>query len=84
MSEPITVNAGTAPEVVTTIARYLVTFVGGWIVAKGWITADQLPQVAGVILGAVPLIWGAWSAFRNKSKLITTAEAAPNNVAVVK
>lgn len=52
--------------------RQLLTFFGGVAVARGWITADNLPEIVGAIItiGSV-----AWSFFSH-TKAATVAKAA--------
>lgn len=82
--DPIEVKAGAAPEMLVTAARYVVAGIGGWVVGKGWFTADQWVQIGGALVTAVPLAWGVYASFRNKKKLVAVASAASNKVAVVK
>jgi membrane protein DedA with SNARE-associated domain len=44
------------------LIRKGLVFVGGWVVAKGWMTGDESGQVIEIVIGAiVALIPVAWS-----------------------
>lgn len=46
--------------------RTVIAFGGGFVVARGWLTSDQLAQVGGLLATAIPLAFGIWSQIRNK------------------
>jgi hypothetical protein len=54
-------------EQVKSAVRWLVSFVGGFIVAKGWVKADQLTAllsneaVMGALAGGAVLVWGMFT-----------------------
>lgn len=39
------------------ILRALLTFAGGFLVARGWITADMLPEVVAAALTVAGVVW---------------------------
>jgi uncharacterized membrane protein YebE (DUF533 family) len=80
---PITVNANSLPSVLQTIIGSAAGMLGGFLVGRGWITADQIPQVAGVLMAIGGAAWTAYQAWRNHKKLVITADAAPARVANV-
>lgn len=53
--EPTTPSA--VPSYVAAIIRTLLGVLGGWLIGKGYVTADQLPELGGILLGAATLIW---------------------------
>lgn len=50
----------------TTLARYALTALGGFIVAKGWVPADGWDEIMGILLSLIAAIWGVWETNRNK------------------
>lgn len=82
-ADPILVSDSTAPAAILTAVRYVITAVGGYLVSRGAITADTLQMILGVVGAVAPNLIGVFLSIRNKRKLITAAEAAPNSVAKV-
>lgn len=39
------------------ILRAILTFAGGFLVARGWITADMLPEVVAAVLTVAGVLW---------------------------
>lgn len=85
-TEPVTVGASALPSLLTTLLRYVAGPIGGFLVGKGWIMADQVPQVAGVLLSIGAAGWGLYQTWRSHSKLLTVAQdpRVPASVATVK
>jgi hypothetical protein len=50
---------------IASLIRHILTAAGGFIVAKGLASADQIAELAGA---TVSIIGVAWSIFNNKSK----------------
>ena len=50
---------------IASLIRHILTAAGGFIVAKGLASADQIAEISGA---AVSIIGVAWSIFNNKSK----------------
>lgn len=82
-AEPILVSDQTTTPPVFAALRYALTAVGGWLIGKGYITDDTLEMLMALVTVVAPTVYGVWLSFRNKQKLITTADAAPNSVAKV-
>lgn len=82
MAERIEVSQGTLP--LAAAARYLIVTLGSFAVGRGWVDAEQLPGIATAIVTIGTALYGLYRTYRTKSDLVTTAEAAPNSVAVVK
>lgn len=59
-------------EQISSILRHILTFGGGFIVAKGWVDAEAM---AGVV-GAIITIGGAVWAYLNKTSSSLVAQAA--------
>lgn len=83
MTTPITVTDNTLEGQITTLARYLLTAVGGFALGRGWIDNELLQLLTGIVTVAAPTAWGIWKTLQNKRQLITVAEAAPSDVANV-
>jgi hypothetical protein len=81
---PMMVNADPLPAQLATLLRYVLTTLGGYAIAKGWITGDALEMVTSIVLVAAPMLYGIWRTQRNKADLVRVASAAPDSVAVVK
>lgn len=43
---------------IASVLRHILTFGGGFIVAKGWISAEALPSIVGAIITIGGAIWG--------------------------
>jgi hypothetical protein len=50
---------------IASLIRHILTAAGGFIVAKGLASADQIAEISGA---AVSIIGVVWSIFNNKSK----------------
>lgn len=48
-------------EQVLGIVRHVLTFAGGFIVAKGWIDQGVLPEVIGAVITIVGAVWSAFA-----------------------
>lgn len=59
-------------EQLSSILRHILTFGGGFVVAKGWIAADTLPQVVGAIITLGGAVW----AMVNKTPTSIISQAA--------
>lgn len=67
-------------EQISSILRHILTFGGGFIVARGWINAETLASIIGAILTVGGAIW----AYYNKTPTAIVASAAnlPGTVVV--
>jgi hypothetical protein len=52
---------------IASLIRHILTAAGGFIVAKGLASADQIAEISGA---AVSIIGVVWSIFNNKSKKV--------------
>lgn len=59
-------------EQISSILRHILTFGGGFIVAKGWISAEALPGIVGAAITIGGIVWGAF----NKTDSSIVAQAA--------
>lgn len=67
-------------EQISSILRHILTFGGGFIVAKGWISAEALPG----IVGALITVGGAvWALFNKTDSSIVASAAALDGTKVV-
>lgn len=46
--------------------RTALAFGGGFVVARGYLTSDQLAQIGGLLATGIPLAFGIWSQIKNK------------------
>lgn len=68
-------------EQISSILRHILTFGGGFIVAKGWISAEAMPGIVGGVL----TIGGAvWAMFNKTSNAIVASAAALPEVQSIK
>lgn len=49
------------PEYLSAL-RWLIALGSGWIIGKGWLTADQAAQAGGILTGLAVLAWSVWNA----------------------
>lgn len=80
---PIVVNGTVLPAALAAALRYLITMIGTFAVAKGWVKAENLDGILTVIVTLATVGYGLYQTYRRKADLVTTAEAAPNTVAIV-
>ncbi len=43
------------------VVRHILTFGGGFLVAKGWIDTDTLTQAVAALATLVGLVWSVWA-----------------------
>lgn len=79
----IIVTDQTATPPIFAALRYALTAVGAWLIGKGYITDQTLEMLTALVTVVAPTLYGIWLSYRNKQKLIATADAAPNSVAKV-
>lgn len=62
--------------VIASIVRTLLGIAGGWLIGKGYFTAEQMPQVIG---GATAFVVAVWSIYQKLSahKALAAAISAP-------
>lgn len=80
---PIEVTNSTVEGQIATLARYLLTTLGGYALGKGWIDGDLLQLLTGLVTIAGPTTYGIYKTYTAKTRLITVAKSAPDSVAVV-
>ncbi|WP_375248321.1 hypothetical protein [Sphingomonas sp.] len=81
---PIVVNPDQTAAQLGVAIRYALTAIGGYLVAKGWISGDLLEVLvnAAVIVG--PAAYASYRSDQQKKVLVTVASAAPDSVSVIK
>ena len=47
------------PETILGVIRHILTFLGGFAIAKGYISADTLPGLVGAVITIVGVVWSA-------------------------
>jgi len=63
-------------EQISSILRHILTFGGGFIVAKGWISAEALPGIIGGIITVGGVIWGFFN--KTPTNMIAATAALPD------
>ena len=48
---------GMSTDVAMSMLRHILTFIGGIVVAKGWISADQASELAGGVVGIAGVLY---------------------------
>jgi len=75
---------GFTNDAIISILRHMLTFLGGWVVAKGWLSADVANQLIGAIVTIVGILFGqffhAQSNGAIKTKSVTPNAEALTNV----
>lgn len=59
-------------EQISSILRHILTFGGGFVVAKGWVDAETMTGIVGAIITIGGAVWG----FLNKTSSSLVAQAA--------
>lgn len=67
-------------EQISSILRHILTFGGGFVVAKGWISAEALPGIVGALLTIGGGIWAMVN--KTETSIIAQAAAVPGTVVV--
>ena len=62
-------------EQIASILRHILTFGGGFIVAKGWISAEALPGIVGAIITVGGAIWAVMN--KTSNAMVASAAALP-------
>lgn len=77
----IQVTSGTLP--LAAAIRYALVMLGTFAVGRGWVPADNIEGIITTVLTVGTALYGLYRTYRNKQKLIVTADAAPDRVAKV-
>lgn len=83
-TEPIVVNGMVLPTMLAVVLRQCILLVLPVLVAKGIIPEGSTEGVVTYALVIATVLYGLWKSYRTKKDLVVTAEAAPNDIAVVK
>lgn len=83
VDEPIVVGSA-ATEQLGQAARTLLTALGGYAVAKGWISGDIATALVPVVLIGGPLLWGQLRVLKTNAQRKTMAAALPDTIATTK
>ena len=62
-------------EQISSILRHILTFGGGFVVAKGWISAEALPGIVGAIITVGGVVWGMFN--KTSAAIVASAAALP-------
>ena len=62
-------------EQISSILRHILTFGGGFIVAKGWVDAEAMAGIVGAILTIGGAVWGFFN--KTSSSIVNQAAALP-------
>lgn len=70
----------TIPLYLTSLLRQVAAMIAGYLLAKGYITAEDVPAISGALLAVAAILWSLNS--RRKSvKALNDAIAAPSGEA---
>lgn len=79
----ITVNGSTIPATGAALLRYVLTMLGTFAVARGWVKPEDIGGIVTILATLATAAYGLWRTHSKQDQLITTAGAAPNSVAKV-
>ena len=82
--EPIQVNASPLPDQLWSGLRQIAPAAMAFALGRGWIPDDAAPLVAAIGLMVWPIVASQIKTRERSQNLATLAQAAPDNVAVVK
>ncbi len=68
-------------EQLLSVLRSVLAVVGGWAVGRGYVTADQLTLVGGLLASLVPLVWGI--VVHTPANTVKAAAATPGVTKIV-
>lgn len=80
----IEVSGTVLPATIAAGLRVILIVAMPLLVEKGIIPEGSTESAVAYVIAAATFAYGIYRTFTNKQKLIATAEAAPNSVAVVK
>jgi hypothetical protein len=63
-------------EQISSILRHILTFGGGFIVAKGWLDAEALAGIVGAIITIGGAIWALFN--KTEAAIVSQAAAIPS------
>lgn len=63
-------------EQVSTILRHILTFGGGFAVAKGWVSAESMTGIVGAIITVGGVVWGIFN--KTPTNIVASAAALPD------
>lgn len=89
---PITIYESALTPILRSLVTKAVVAAGAALVAHGFLSEDQAnaavapvtQEIVGAIIALGSAAYAAWAAKRTNDKLVTTASAAPDSVAIVK
>lgn len=62
-------------EQISSILRHVLTFGGGFVVAKGWVSAEAMTGIVGAIITIGGVIWGLFN--KTSTAIVASAAALP-------
>ena len=62
-------------EQISSILRHVLTFGGGFIVAKGWVSAETMTAIIGAIITIGGAIWAVFN--KTPASIVASAAALP-------
>lgn len=70
------------PTSIAAFVRWALGLVAGWLIANGWLTSEQIPEVmAAAVTALVPIIWSLIQKTRQK-QLVEAALSLPAGATV--
>lgn len=82
--EPIRVSESAVPAQLMSFVRDAALMATAWAVGQGYIDTETGTQITGVVAAIAVIGWRQYVTRRNHKKLVVTAHASPNDIAVVK
>ena len=95
MTPQYQINPSALAAHIPVLIRQVLLVVGGVIAAVGFLSrhdmaglwaylqTDEFATIAATAVTLGSLAWGQWKAYKDRARLVTIAQSAPDNVAVV-
>lgn len=81
---PLRVSESAVPDQIMAGLRSVLMAAGAALVSRGTMDQSTADAVVGVVMLVAPFIWSQVAVRRRHAKLVTAADAAPDEVAQVK
>lgn len=82
-AEPILVKSTAVWSMLAALARDVLKLAGAGLITRGVANADQVNEMAGLIVAAAPIIYSQLKTLWNHRKLVTLAHVVPDEIAHV-
>lgn len=86
VEKPVEVGASALPDTIKALLRVVVTNICTFLVAKGYVNAENADGILTTVLGLATLGWSLYATFYRKKQLVAVARdpRVPEEVATLK